>query len=80
MKIKTVVAGNGFDGPDFYFCIVDCNQQQYDNGDHYDVVKKAAENYGFEEPMVVFDENDNPKGLFDLFVWESADTFVVDTN
>ena len=77
MIVKVVVAGNGFDGPDFYFCKVECNQEQYDNGEHYDAAKSAAANNGYDSPMVAFDENDPPKLLFDLFNWDSASVFNV---
>jgi hypothetical protein len=76
MIIQMVVAANGFDGPDFYFCKVDCSQQQYDNGEHYDIAKSAAKDNGYDEPMVPFDRNDPPgRSFFDLFEWESATTY-----
>jgi len=77
MTIKMVIAASGFDGPDLYFCKVECNEEQYENGDHYDCAKEAAAESGYEEPMVAFDENDSPKPLFNLFTWDSASTFKV---
>lgn len=75
VKMVVVVAAQGCDGPDFYFCKVDCSQDQYDCGYHYEVAKKAAKDYGYELPMVAFDELDPPKALFSLFNWESASVY-----
>lgn len=77
MIVRMVVAAHGLDGPDLYFCKVDCSQEQYDNGDHYDAAKSAAKDNDYEGSMVAFDENDPPKPLFDLFNWDSASTFKI---
>jgi hypothetical protein len=77
MTINMVVAANGFDGPDFYFCKVECSQAQYNDGEHYDAAKRAARGNGYDDPMVAFDENDPPKPLFKMFNWDSASTFKV---
>lgn len=66
MIVKLCVAAYGCDGPDLFFCKVECSQEQYDNGDHYDRAKKAAEELGYESPMVALDENDN-KPIFDAY-------------
>lgn len=75
MIVKVVVAAEGFNGPDLYFCKVECTEEQYDNGDHYDVAKSAANENGYEGSMVAFDENDDPKALFGLFEWETASCY-----
>jgi hypothetical protein len=73
MEIKCVVACRNAEGSsDFYFCKVECSQEEYDYGDHYDKAEDAARDDGYEGPMVAFDENDGPDFLFDNFVWESA--------
>ena len=79
MKIKCVTACyNAHGEPDFHFCIVDCTQEQYDAGDHYIEANTAALHAGYEGEgryktlMIVFDENDGPKFLFDHFEWGSA--------
>lgn len=75
MTIKCVVAcHNAAGSPDLFFCKVNCTEQDYGNGEHYDRAENEARNQGYEGPMVTFDENDGPKALFDLFVWESATT------
>lgn len=75
MTVKCVVACRNAEGvSDFFFCKVDCSQQDYDNGEHYDRAENYASNQGYEGPMVAFDENDGPAFLFDHFVWESAST------
>jgi len=77
MIVRMVVAAHGNDGPDLYFCKVECSQEQYDDGDHYDSAEFSADANGYGHPMVTFDENDPPKPLFDLFNWDSASTFKI---
>ena len=73
MTIKCVVACRNAEGvSDFYFCKVDCTQEEYDNGSHYELAENSAISEGYEGPYVAFDENDGPDWLFDHFVWESA--------
>lgn len=81
VRIRVVVACTyaPSDGPDFYFCKVECRQDQYENGDHYDCARLRASGEGFEPAMVCFDENDGPKFLFDHFVWESASILDITT-
>lgn len=78
MVIKMVVAAQGYDGPDLYFCKVKCSQDQYDDGEHYECAEDAARQLGYEKPMVAFDENDPPKPLFSLFNWESASLYNIE--
>lgn len=40
--IKMIVAAQGQEGPDLYFCKVECSYAQYDNGDYYDRAKEIA--------------------------------------
>jgi hypothetical protein len=56
----TCIDSNG--APDFYPCIVKCNDQQYDNGEHRDRAILEAESHGYEKPMIAFDEMD-PAGI-----------------
>jgi hypothetical protein len=73
MVVKCVVACRNAEGAsDFYFCKVECSQDQYDNGEHYEIAEYQARSEGYEGPMVAFDENDGPNFLFEHFVWESA--------
>lgn len=73
MEIKCVVACHNAGGePDLYFVKVSCSEEEYGYGDHYEKAEDHARGEGYSGPMVVFDENDGPKALFDLFVWESA--------
>lgn len=74
--IKCVVACHNASGePDFYFCVVDCSAAERDDGVHYDVAEYAAGENGYEHAMVIFDEQDGPRWLFEHFVWESAETY-----
>lgn len=71
--VKCVVACRNAEGSsDFYFCKVECDENQHDLGYHYEVAEEMAVADGYEGPYVVFDENDGPSWLFDHFVWESA--------
>jgi hypothetical protein len=73
MKIKCVIATTTASGsPYFDFCIVECTQAQYDLGQHYDSAEDYACEEGYEGDMIVYDENDGPKFLFDHFAWDSA--------
>lgn len=75
MTVKCVIACHNASGePDLFFCKVTCTKQEYGNGDHYERAENYAKDQGYSGPMVVFDEHDGPKALFDLFVWESAST------
>ena len=73
MLIKCVVAcANASGEPDFFFCRVECSEQDYEVGEHYDIAEGFAREEGYCGLMVVFDENDGPDWLFDHFVWESS--------
>jgi hypothetical protein len=75
---KMIVAAINAQGePDFYFCKVRCNAEQYDNGDHYVLAenKSIAEGY---EPKLSYDENDSAaKAILGHFVWKSATEYTV---
>ena len=76
--IKCAIAAMNLAGdPDFFFCIVKCSQEQYYNGEHYDRAKAEAKELSYEGEMVVFDENDGPKWLFEHFDWKSASIVTV---
>ena len=76
MIIKMIVAAQGYDGPDFFFCKVHCSKEDYENGIHYDIAKAEAAKAGYEKPMIAIDENDPAgKAISDKFVWESATTY-----
>lgn len=67
-------------GPDFYFCKIECTQEEYDNGEHYELAAEAALVSEAYDPdnVVVFDEHDGPAWLFEHFVWSTAPVFCVD--
>lgn len=81
MKIKCLVGVNGSCGPELMPVVVDCNQEQYDNGDHYDAAKDIVlENYDVSSTNFAIDEFDC-SDLFnltnELYNWFTADeTFV----
>lgn len=58
MKIQVGVMSEDANGaPDVTFHTIECSQEQYDNGDHYDMAKDLAEEDGYE-PKIAFDERD----------------------
>lgn len=60
ITIKVIVLCTNAEGsPEFSTREIQCTQAQYDNGDHYDMAKEAAEDDGYESPMMAFDENDS---------------------
>ena len=71
--VKVIVAAYNTNGePDFFFVIVRCTQEEYDNGDHYVVAEEKAIREGYT-PRISYDEFDTAgKALLPLFVWESA--------
>ena len=65
-----VLCTNAEGAPEFHSCTPEVTQEQYDNGEHYDLAKENAEDNGYEEPMVAFDENDPAaKQLLKLADW-----------
>jgi hypothetical protein len=74
MQVKCVVAATNANGePDLYFLKVSCTNRQYSAGEHYARAKQAAEDEGYEEPMVAFDQCDAAgKAMLPLFQWETA--------
>jgi len=66
MKIRCVVSCRACDGtPDFFATTVEVDQDGYDEGEHYELAKEEAEEEGFEDVGIVYDENDGPDFLFD---------------
>lgn len=73
MIIKCVVAAHNAGGtPDFYVCRVECTDNGYAEGGHYVAAGRAAASEGYEDPMVIFDERDGSKFLFEHFNWDKA--------
>ena len=78
MLIKCAIScRNGMGEPDFYFCKVDCTQKQYDEGDHYETIREQAEEEGYGDCGLAYDENDAPgMALMSLFDWKTASIIV----
>lgn len=71
MKIRMIVACTNAQGaPDFFCCIVQCSEDEYEAGDHYDRAKAAAREDGYSGELVAFDEYDQPTSILQLF-WAS---------
>ena len=72
-NVKVIVLCSNSEGaPEFHSCAIDVTQEQYDNGDHYDLAMENAEDNGYE-PHKAFDQNDPAaKQLGDIFTWLQA--------
>jgi hypothetical protein len=59
MNISVVTWGASPDGhPCFLLTDHEVTQEQYDDGEHYEMAEQAALELGFETPLVHIDEND----------------------
>jgi hypothetical protein len=73
MIVKCVVACHNAQGePDFFFVKIQCSEDEYESGTHYERAKIIAIEEGYEGEFVVFDESDGPLWLFQKFNWKSA--------
>ena len=86
MVIKTLVFGLDANGDsDVFFCKIECDQSQFDEGIHIEAVEKIADENGYEpqsgDHFFVIDETDR---LFknlncdEKFAWETADIHFLD--
>ena len=65
MKIKcAVVCTEASGSPTIVFYTITVSQKGYDLGNHYDKAKERAMNDGYEDPMIVLDENEGPGWLW----------------
>lgn len=71
-SVRCVVACTGGNGPTFYPVVVECPEYMYEDGDHYELAREAAEDQRYDGPFVVFDDRDGPDWLFDQFEWTRA--------
>lgn len=66
-KIRVMVSCRDSSGtPTFYSTTVTVTNEEYHNGDHYDVAKDEAINARYENVGIAYDEYDLPK-LFEIF-------------
>ena len=72
-QYKCIVACINSNGePDLYFCIVECTEEQYNNGEHYDRANGQCDEDGYDS-LLAYDENDSAgKAMLPLFEWDSA--------
>lgn len=76
--VRMVVACQGEDGPDFYFCKLRVLAADRDSGVCYDAAKSQADSEGYGGPMVAYDETDAAgDALLPLFQWEAASVITV---
>lgn len=68
MNVKCIVACINSNGsPDFFACTVECDRRQYNTGEHYEMAERLAQNAGYENTDITYDENDGPAWLFERF-------------
>lgn len=72
IQVKVCVAGQGFDGPDLWFCVMEGTQEEIDSGFHYDAAKNYVASKYEMEPEFACDENDSCGPIMmDSFLWDS---------
>lgn len=73
MIIKCVLGIEGHNGPDLMFVKINCSQEQYENGEHYETARQHTEKQSDNKVYWICDEND-PCGpaLIKLFEWGTA--------
>jgi len=57
-RTVAVLCLNSEGSPEFHVSTLAITHRQLVNGDHYDLAKADAAKYGYEPPMIAFDEND----------------------
>ena len=63
-QIKVVLACTDSQGsPSLILTSVKISENQYQIGDHYELAKSKALNFGFQPPFVLFDEQEFPKAI-----------------
>ncbi len=73
--LKMIVACTNANGePDLYFFRLKTTHDEVADGRHYDRAKIIAKEQDNEGPFVVWDEDDAPQAMLDLFEWKSAST------
>jgi hypothetical protein len=59
VTIRVIAACTNASGqPDFAFVNVECTARRIEGGFHYDMARDQLEDEGYEEPFVLFDEQD----------------------
>jgi len=78
MIVRCMVAAINANGDaDFYFVKVDCTEDQYNLGEHYDAAEKQAEEEDYE-PKLTFDEFEFAgKAIVDHFEWDTVTTIKI---
>jgi hypothetical protein len=72
-----VAAINANGDSDFYFVKVDCTEEQYNLGEHYEAAENKAEEEGYD-PKLTFDEFESAgKAILEHFEWDAATTVIV---
>jgi hypothetical protein len=72
--VRVVVGGVGYEGPDMWFVKVICNQEQLDEGLHYEAAKNwVGENIlNADDINWACDDKDPAKAILDCFNWDTA--------
>jgi len=72
-EIKMMAAVVNASGePDFFFCKVKCNDDEIDNGEHYDAARALAEEEGYEVRLVYDQMDSGGQAIQHIFCWDSA--------
>lgn len=61
---------------DIFFCKVNAEEEQIENGYHYDAIKDKACEYGYE-PYLACDEDDPAGAVMQLAEWQTMETITI---
>jgi hypothetical protein len=78
MLVKCMAVGFDSMGErDIEAVIVDCTQEQYNNGEHYEAVEEHLDANFYEVQMVMDEHDRGGHGILDKFVWESISSISI---
>jgi hypothetical protein len=74
MNVKCVIIGHRYGTAEFSCVRVECSQDDYQLGLHYDLATEWASEHGYggSDPFVVWDEYEAPAWFVEQFDWYLA--------
>lgn len=74
--MKCVVAATNANGAaDFLPLCLEVTPEMIENGAHFDLAIHVAFQKGYENPMLVFDEDEAPAWLLERYEWDRMEKF-----
>ena len=73
MNIKCIVIADNASGEaDFWACIVDCTERQYNEGDHFETAEVCAENERYENTYACDEHEPLFKPFLNIVDWNKV--------